>query len=302
VLPSKGWLTRFAPAPTGYLHLGHVVNAVYVWGIARAFGGRVMLRVEDHDRTRCRPEYEAALLDDLDWLGFVPDVGPSQSYRELPTQHPLRQSDNGARYLTALKSLDAQHVVYTCECSRRDIQQRAPRPTGEELHYSGRCRERAVDPASTLARRVVMTSGDEAFDDVRLGPFAHVPSEQCGDVLVRDRHGGWTYQFAVSVDDTVQGIDLIIRGEDLLASTARQRRLARLLGNTRLPQVLHHPLLVHPDGSKLSKANQDSAIADRRAAGERPEVLLGHVADLLGLRMTTGAVRPDDFAELLLGA
>lgn len=283
------------------MHLGHVVNAVYVWGIARAFGGQVMLRIEDHDRTRCRPEYEAALLDDLDWLGFVPDVGPTQSYRDNRSGHALRQSDNGARYLHALSSLDAQGLVYACECSRRDIQQRTPRPTGEELHYSGRCRERSVDPASTLTRRVIMTPRAEVFDDLRLGSFAHDPSQQCGDVLVRDRHGGWTYQFAVTVDDMVQDVDLIIRGEDLLASTARQRRLARLLGRTRLPLVLHHALLVRPDGSKLSKANQDSAIADRRAAGERPELLLGQVAHLLGLRHSTGAVSPGDFADMLLG-
>ena len=113
-LPPAGWRTRFAPAPTGYLHLGHLVNALHVWGIARAHGGHVVLRVEDHDRTRCRPQYEQALLDDLDWLGLEPDEGHGSGYRvkrglqgggEL---HPFRQSDNGARYDAALAGLEAR--------------------------------------------------------------------------------------------------------------------------------------------------------------------------------------------------
>src|SRR3954454_3337369 len=115
-------LTRFAPSPTGYLHLGHVVNAIYVWGVAKALGGRVRLRVEDHDRIRSRPEYERALLEDLDWLGFAADEG----------RHPLdRQSDRSTVYQGALQQLAAEHHVYACRCSRKEI-------GGER--YDGRCR------------------------------------------------------------------------------------------------------------------------------------------------------------------
>ena len=115
------WRTRFAPAPTGYLHLGHVVNAIHVWGIARAFGGDVLLRIEDHDRTRCRAEYEDALLDDLDWLGFVPDIGSTDSFRAArhgtPHPHPQRQSDNENRYAAALAALSARDLTYVCTCT-----------------------------------------------------------------------------------------------------------------------------------------------------------------------------------------
>src|SRR5690349_15582036 len=105
-------VTRFAPSPTGYLHLGHVVNAIYVWGVARATGGEVLLRLEDHDRIRCRDDYERALLEDLDWLGFVPDRG---------RHPPQRQRDTEERYVNALAALRECHLVYACDCSRKEI-------------------------------------------------------------------------------------------------------------------------------------------------------------------------------------
>jgi glutamyl-tRNA synthetase/glutamyl-Q tRNA(Asp) synthetase len=124
----------------------------------------------------------------------------------------------------------------------------------------------------------------ERFDDLRLGPQSQDPMTQCGDLLVRDRNGHWTYQFAVTVDDWEQGIDLVIRGEDLLASTGRQLRLARLLGRTTPPAFLHHPLLRHPDGRKLSKSSGDTGLAELRAAGWTPARLFGLAAQLSGLQ------------------
>lgn len=292
-LPVPGWRTRFAPAPTGALHLGHLVNAIFVWGIARAYGGTVVLRVEDHDRTRCRPEYEAALLDDLDWLGFTPDEGTTASYREAPRGHPLRQSDNGARYAAALESLAQDGRVFACTCTRRDIAALVPHAHGEEPRYPGTCGHRAVDPATTLARRVRLDSTVESFLDVRLGRNEQRPARQCGDLLVRDRHGSWTYQFAVTVDDHAQGIDMVIRGEDLLASTGRQLQLARMLGRATPPKFLHHGLIVHPDGAKLSKAAGDTSLRERRAAGATPESLLGEAAHRAGL-VTTSAPLPTE--------
>ena len=281
------WRTRFAPAPTGYLHLGHVVNAIHVWGIARAFGGEVLLRIEDHDRTRCRDDYEDALLDDLDWLGFVPDVGRTDSFRASrhghPHGHPQRQSDNEARYAAALASLGARDLTYVCTCTRRDIARHAPHAPGEEPRYPGTCRDARHAETESLARRVCMDGGMELFDDRRLGSVRQSPADQCGDVLVRDRHGQWTYQFAVVVDDIAHDIDVVIRGQDLLASTGRQLRLAAMLGRERPLHWWHHPLLVHPDGSKLSKANRDTSIRERRAAGVCAAALLGEAAFLSGL-------------------
>lgn len=290
------WRTRFAPAPTGWLHLGHAVNAVWVWSIARAFGGRVLLRIEDHDRLRCRPEYEAGVLDDLDWLGLAPDDGTTATYR-APGPHPLRQSDRTAAYAEALAALERAERAYPCRCSRRDIARVVGDAPHVELRYPGTCRGAGVPASETLARRVYMADGVEHFHDLRLGETAQAPARQCGDVLVRDRHGLWTYQFAVVVDDLAQQIDLIIRGEDLLASTGRQRRLAALLGGAS-PAVLHHPLVRRADGEKLSKSSRDTGLRDLREAGWTPERVLGTAAHLSGLTPSPAPLRAMDLADL----
>lgn len=277
------WRTRFAPAPTGLLHLGHVANAIHVWGIARAFGGEVLLRIEDHDRTRCRDTFEDALLDDLDWLGFIPDVGSTDSFRADRHGHPQRQSNNEPRYAAALDALTERGRTYVCTCTRRDIAALAPHAPGEEPRYPGTCRAAGHTAAESLARRVRLDDSTEAFVDRALGAQQQCPQQQCGDVLVRDRHGLWTYQFAVVVDDMTHGIDVVIRGVDLLASTGRQVQLARWLGGARPLEWWHHPLLLHPDGRKLSKANRDTAISERREAGVSAAALLGEAAALCGL-------------------
>ena len=251
-------LTRFAPSPTGYLHLGHVVNALWVWGLARALGGRVLLRIEDHDATRCRPEYERALLEDLEWLGFVPD--------ELAP----RQSDSGDAYAAAMSRLSSTHLVYGCECSRRTIADEADDVFGAETRYPGRCRHLGLMPGAGRGTRVTLGEGVEAFTDALLGPQRQEPDLQCGDLLLRDRLGHWTYQFAVAADDVRQGVDLVIRGEDLLGSTGRQIRLGRMLGRAEPPVFLHHPLILKPDGAKLSKAAGDTGVRELREAGNPP--------------------------------
>lgn len=266
-----GWTTRFAPAPTGRLHLGHAANAVWVWGLARACAGRVLLRIEDHDRVRSRPEFERALFEDLEWLGLEPD---------LP---PVRQSERDAVYRAALDRLAANGQVYVCACTRREIADAAPVAPGEEPRYPGSCRGRGLAAEASPMRRIRLEREEIRFDDLRLGPIAQVPAEQCGDLLARDRDGHWTYQFAVVVDDLQQGIDLVVRGEDLLESTGRQIQLARMLGRERAPHFLHHPLILKPDGAKLSKSSRDTGIADLRAAGWTPERVLGAAARATGL-------------------
>jgi glutamyl-tRNA synthetase/glutamyl-Q tRNA(Asp) synthetase len=296
-LPSPPWRTRFAPAPTGYLHLGHVVNAIYVWGLARAFGGRVVLRVEDHDRIRSRPEYEAALLDDLDWLGFEPDEGATADFRRGPLS--LRQSDNGERYAAALDRLDHAGLVYPCTCTRRQIAERVGTPErGEELRYPGTCRQRHVDPATTAVRRVVLERREVRFTDLGLGKQVQVPAEQCGDLVARDREGNWSYQLAVVVDDFEQGVDVVIRGADLLDSTGRQIQLAALLGRAEPPRYLHHPLILREDGFKLSKSDGDSGVRELRAGGWSRERVLGEAAARVGLLDAPRPVEVDELPEL----
>ncbi len=278
-------LTRFAPSPTGYLHLGHVVNAIYVWGVAKALGGRVRLRVEDHDRIRSRPEYERALLEDLDWLGFVPDEG----------RYPLdRQSDRSTVYQGALQQLATEHHVYACRCSRKEI-------GGER--YDGRCRNSGGPDkgrptshrdADGTGLRVVFEPGSEHTDDLLLGPLEQDPSEQCGDLLLRDRDGNWTYQFAVVVDDLRQGISLVIRGVDLVSSTGRQLRLARMLGDTAPPRYLHHPLVFGTSGEKLSKAARDTGIRELRAQGLTAPEVIGRAAAAVGLIAAGTSLRAED--------
>jgi glutamyl/glutaminyl-tRNA synthetase len=274
-------ISRFAPAPTGFLHLGHVVNAVYVWRETRARNGRILLRIEDHDRQRSRTEFEASILDDLAWLGFAAD---------LPA---VRQSERGAIYEEALARLRASGLVYACACSRADIV-RAGRPfeagsgaeeeslaLQQEIVYPGTCRNRGLAESPGCGVRVRLESTVEQFVDLRHGLQQQRPSQQCGDLLVRDRDGNWTYQFAATVDDYVQGVTLVIRGDDLLASTGRQIQLARLLGRADTPEFLHHPLIMKTPDQKLSKADGATGIRELRAAGWTPQRVVEHAMALI---------------------
>ena len=294
-LPARP-LTRFAPSPTGHLHLGHVVNAVYVWGLARALGGRVLLRIEDHDRIRSRDPYEAALLEDLDWLGLDPDLGRTSELRAGPS--PYRQRDRGHEYDRALAALADTGRLFGCGCSRRDLDAEAGGGLNRETPYRGRCRNRGLSLDGAV--RIRLDDGEERFDDARLGPQCQRPAAQCGDLLLRDRLGNWTYQFAVVVDDWRQDVDLVVRGEDLLESTGRQIRLARMLGRPAPPVFLHHALVRKPDGAKLSKSSRDEGIRDLRAAGISPAEVLGRAAALGGLVSAPRPVSAGGLADLFL--
>jgi len=285
-----GRTTRFAPAPTGALHLGHAASAIWVWGLARAAGGRVLLRIEDHDRVRSRPEFERALLEDLDWLGLEPDAPP------------VRQSERGELYRAALARLADAGLVYVCDCTRRAILQRSAGGDAEELRYPGTCRERRLEESAAPMRRVRLEPERIGFEDLRLGPGSQIPAEQCGDLLARDRDGNWTYQFAVAVDDLEQGIDLVVRGEDLLASTGRQIQLARLLGRSEPARFLHHPLILRPDGAKLSKSGRDTGLGELRAAGWSPARVLGAAAAATGLVAEPRELAPADLPDLVARA
>ncbi len=269
----RKWLTRFSPAPTGYLHLGHVLNAVRVWEEARSHGGRVLLRIEDHDRERCRPEYETALLDDLDWLGFVPDLYPTNTFRDGRCES--RQSDRGDIYSTLAERLRGQELLYGCACSRKEIvESRSPGVLGSGGPYPGTCRDLGLPLTNDVAWRVRLPSTSVTFVDRWCGPQTQVPAEQCGDLLIRDRRGNWTYQFVATVDDHLQGITDVIRGEDLLASTGRQILLGQLLGRPTPATFAHHALIMKSPTQKLSKSDHDTGVRDLRAAGWTREQVL----------------------------
>ena len=289
-LPS-GFVTRYAPAPTGALHLGHVANALFVWGLARRYAGRVLLRIEDHDRERCRPAFDAGLREDLEWLGFLPDGDI------------VRQSERDARYSEALTRLAASGRVYACNCTRSQLRAETDVAPGEEPRYPGTCRDRGLPDEASSLRRVRLDAEDIPFVDLRRGACTQRPAEQCGDLLVRDRAGNWTYQFAVVVDDLDQGVDMVIRGEDLLASTGRQIQLAAMLGRTSPPRFLHHGLIRRPDGRKLSKSLGDTGVHELRAAGTGAARVRGLAAAAVGLLEAPRDVDAgDELAALVAGS
>lgn len=281
-------VTRFAPSPTGYLHLGHVVNAIYVWGLAQATGGTVIVRLEDHDRIRSRPEFAAAIVDDLRWLGFLSDDDPV-----------VRQQDRQHLYADAVERLRHVAHVYACDCSRTSFQ-------GEP--YPGRCRDRGLADTAGRSLRVQLDPGVEEAHDLRLGVVHQSPAAQCGDLLIRDRDGHWTYQFAVTVDDLEQHVTLVVRGEDLLSSTGRQVQLGRLLQRGGLgtgtwpPRYLHHPLIVDESGSKLSKSTGATGVRHLRAAGVTPGEVIGRAAAAIDLIETARDIDAKDVSRLMAPA
>jgi glutamyl/glutaminyl-tRNA synthetase len=256
--------TRFAPAPTGYLHLGHVANALNVWGLASAEGARVLFRIEDHDRVRSRPEFDAALVEDLAWLGFVADDGP------------VRQSEETRPYADAVERLRADSLVYGCDCSRAtfDAWQRDHGAAWSGVGCPGGCRDRGLD-GPTL--RIALGAGSERWMDLLVGPCADEVSPN-GDPSVRDRDGNWTYLLCVVVDDLRQGVDLVVRGRDLMDTTPAQIRLARLLGRQQPPTFAHHRLVRDQAGRKLSKSSGDTGVRELRAAGHSADEVVAMAA------------------------
>jgi glutamyl-Q tRNA(Asp) synthetase len=277
-------ISRYAPAPTGYLHLGHVLNAIYVWGVTDLLSAaisaerRIFLRIEDHDAQRSRKIYEDAILEDLAWLGFGAD-GPL-----------VRQSERALVYQRALDALRAKGLVYVCSCSRREV---------HEPCYPGTCRDRGLADGPGMSLRVRLDPTIERFVDLRLGPQEQRPAEQCGDLLVRDREGNRTYQFAAAVDDLDQRVTHVIRGEDLLESTGRQIALARLLGRTDPARFLHHGLLMKSAAQKISKSDGDTGVRELRARGWTPENVIGLAAAQAGLIPSHRAIRAAEVSSIM---
>jgi glutamyl-Q tRNA(Asp) synthetase len=277
--------TRFAPSPTGYLHLGHIVSAMFVWTAARRYGAQVLLRFEDHDRQRCRMEFEDATMRDLEWLGFL-----APSITGVNILQVSRQSERQSRYDEVFENLSTKSFIYFCSCSRKDQLSRGL-GGGDELKYDQLCRERNLKPEARLNARFKCSDSEVKFDDLILKQtIAQNPVDQCGDFVVRDRHGNYSYQFAATVDDMDQGVDLVVRGQDILSSTARQIQLRDVLSNGRGADIRfgHHNLLLESGGQKLSKRSFSESILARRQQGDTPETLIAE--SLQAMAVSYGAV------------
>lgn len=266
---------RFAPSPTGFLHEGHLLSALYVWAAAKKWDLKIHLRIEDHDQGRARKEYIDSIYEDLEWLGFKYD---SQSV----------QSNHFDLFQKVLNKLSEKGLVYPCTCSRKQLLAENPISETGEVIYQGKCLgELKKDQPHSL--RIVIPDKVIDWHDERLGDFRENPKKQCGDFPIRDRDGFWTYQFAVCIDDLVQGITHIVRGEDIRNSTARQIALSGIISEFctgdaslqiptyRRPLYLHHPLIVDPNGKKLSKREHAHSLRQEKEAGISAEQLLGRV-------------------------
>jgi glutamyl-tRNA synthetase len=274
---------RFAPSPTGDLHLGSVATALVAWASARAAGGRFVLRVEDIDRPRVVPGVEARQLDDLRWLGLGWDEGP-----DVGGPHaPYRQSERSDRYEDALARLAAEGLLYYCDCSRAEIAAiaSAPHADDEGPRYPGTCRPfglRARTWKRPPAIRITVPDGPIAVDDALQGRVVQDVAAEVGDFVLKRGDGIYAYQLACVVDDLAMGVTEVVRGADLLASAPRQALLARLLGGT-APAFAHAPLVVSADGSRLAKRAHGITLRDRRDAGASPRDVLAVLSELLGI-------------------
>lgn len=257
-------VTRFAPSPTGPLHLGHAWSALQAHDLARAGGGRFLLRIEDIDTGRCREEHVAGIVRDLEWLGLCPDAPP------------LFQSHRLALYADALDRLAAQRLIYRCVCTRSDIAAAASAPQGPMgLLYPGTCRDRAIgaDVAQPWCWRLD-TGGAEAlagplfWEDRDAGRVAARPGD-LGDVVIARKDAPASYHLAVVVDDAAQGISHVVRGRDLFAATHIHRLLQAVLGLA-TPAYVHHRLIVDATGERLAKRRQAPSLAALRGGGADP--------------------------------
>jgi glutamyl-tRNA synthetase len=289
------YVGRLAPSPTGLLHLGHARTFLVAWWRARNVGGRLLMRLEDLDGPRAKPEMSEAAVRDLAWLGLDwdgPDYVQSAGLDEISA---------------AAHQLEEQKLAYACVCSRGDVRsvQSAPQLGDSEPRYPGTCRGKFSSVAAALAEtgkaaglRLLVPSGTVTIKDELLGERSFDVQNEVGDFLITKRDRAPAYQLAVVVDDARQGVTEVVRGEDLFPSAARQRLLQQALG---LPPVryVHVPLVLDESGRRLAKRADDLSLQELREGGTDPRAIVAWAAKSCGIRCgerITARVALIDFA------
>lgn len=286
---------RFAPSPSGRMHLGNLFAALLAWLDARAAGGTLVLRVEDLDPDRCTLEKARQVAEDLAWLGLDWDEGG--------VEPQYCQSNRFALYETAYRKLESMGLIYPCYCTRAErLAVSAPHRSDGAVVYSGRCAgltegERAVFAAAGRRPAFRVRVPDEviALEDGNYGHYEENLRRDCGDFILRRSDGVWAYQLAVVVDDALMGVTRVVRGSDLLSSAPRQTWLHQMLGYTP-PEFVHTPLLLASDGRRLSKRDGD---LDMGALRQRytPEELTGLLAYWANLISRPEPVKPGELIK-----
>lgn len=302
---------RLAPSPTGRIHLGNASSFLMAWLCARAAGGGMVLRMEDIDPDRSRPEFVEGMVRDLLWLGLHWDEGPEfPGFDDVPARGgpcgPYSQGERLAAYADALARLGREGHVYPCFCTRKELRSLASAPHAGECGpaYPGTCRDLGPDERARRmaegrrpAMRVRCGAADITFTDRIAGPQRMSLAQCGGDFAVRRSDGVFAYQLAVVVDDIAMGVTQVVRGDDILSSTPRQIWLYRLLGAP-APEYVHVPLLLDHEGERLAKRHGSLAVAALREAGVKPQAVTGYLAWRLGLRDAPGLALP---RELVAG-
>ena len=290
---------RYAPSPSGRMHLGNLCCCLLAWLSAKSKGGSVVLRVEDLDAMRCPRSFADLLEEDLAWLGLSADEGGSRGGPHAP----YYQSERSNLYQQYYDKLEAMGLTYPCFCTRSQLHAAsAPHRSDGQVVYQGTCR--SLTPEEVAAKsairppawRVQAPDRVMAFTDGHMGRYEENLAADCGDFIVRRADGGFAYQLAVVVDDALMGVTEVVRGADLLSSTPRQLWLYEILG-LKAPEFYHLPLLLAPDGRRLSKRDGDQSLENLRAR-YTPEEVVGRLAYTCGL---TDTPAPRAAADLIDG-
>ena len=278
---------RFAPSPSGRMHLGNLWSCLLAWLAARSVGGGMVLRLEDLDPDRCRPEFCDQVMGDLDWLGLDWDG------------QPIYQSRRTQAYAAAFHALEERGLVYPCFCTRAQrLAASAPHRSDRAALYSGRCRHLAPEARAALsarrvpAWRIQVPEETVSFRDKLQGDCAQNLAAECGDFILRRSDGVYAYQLAVVVDDAFQGVTQVVRGSDLLDSAPRQLWLQSKLGLPH-PEYGHVPLLLSPDGRRLAKRDRDLELSQLKERFTAPQ-LVGRLALAAGLLPEYAPVTPQE--------
>ena len=299
---------RFAPSPTGRMHLGNVFCALLSWLSAKSKGGEWVLRIEDLDPQRSKRDYALQLMDDLQWLGLPWDG------------EPVWQSQRGHIYEEYLHQLQEMGFTYPCFCTRADIMAtQAPHETDGRVVYKGTCRPKYTDAARSVptatnhispsieggvgvglaTTRLIVPDCTIPFTDGHYGKHDINLAEHCGDYIIRRKDGAWAYQLAVVVDDALMGVTEIVRGRDLLLSSPQQIHLRELLFPSPLTvDFFHHPLLCNSEGQRLCKRDKSMDLGYLRGTGITPQEIIGKLAYLAGLTDTTTPITPSELIPL----